>query len=325
MLRIFQNIRPFSSIYVFLAGLILRLPMLIAGDPRKNAGTMDVLGQFFELANSSFYISILGGLLIIFLQGLLFNKLCIDHDVIYTHSYLPAYFFMLLNSVFPENLFINPSMLVNFLILFSFFSMYRMYRMESTSVILFYTALFYGCASLIFPSLYSGFVFLIVGTIIFKNISLKDILSIISGYALPWLMLWSILFLAGKNHVIPEINYELDFNFRLQITGYAVLFYILILVSGGLFKTTFNYTKNNIKTRRITLYMIGNLAFMALIVLFKMKEYQFYFPLLGFSMSLQIAYFLMGSKAKKWKIILHYLLLFAIVISLYGEKFFKFN
>lgn len=323
MLRLFQNIRPASSLLVLFAGLFIRLPLLISGKGYTSDMSLNVMNGFFTLINQNIYIAVIGGLLLVFAQSLLFNKLCIDHDVIYSHSYLPAYFFMMLNSVFIENLFINPIMLVNLFVLFSLMSMFRLYREENSSVILFYTALFFGCASLILPVMYTGFLFLILGTIIFKNISIKDILAILSGYLLPVLMLWGVQFLLGYPYVFPKVSYKFQFTFTSRIQTYIVVIYILAICSAGLLKTTVNYTKNNIKTRRISLLMIANLVFSLVIILFKTNEYQFYFPLLTFALSIQFAYFLLGKKGRRGKEFLHYVLLAVIIYSLYGDQLMK--
>jgi hypothetical protein len=321
LLRLFQNIRPFTALFVFFIALLLRLPFLINGADLKPTAVSSLLQGVFSFTAQNFYVSILSGLLLVFIQSLIFNKICIDHDVIYTHSYMPAYCFILLNSIFPENLYLNPAMLVNFFILFSLMAMFRMYGMERTSVTLFYTALFYGCASLFFPVLYTGILFLILATIIFKNINLKDILALISGYTLPALMLWSLLFIAGSKYNLPSFTFAINFKLGFPLQTYLILFIVGAIVVAGMFKTTINFTKNNIKTRRINLFIFGNIIFFILVVLFKIGEYQFYFPLLTFGMAVPVAYFLLGSKGRRGKELLNYMLILAILFSLYGNYF----
>jgi hypothetical protein len=323
VLKLFQNIRPSSILLVFIAGLLLRVPILISGNGVNSYLSLNAMSGFFRFANQNLYVSVLLALVLVFVQSLIFNKLCIDHDVIYVHSYLPAYFFMIFNSIFIENLFINPIMFVNLFVLFSLLSMFRLYREQNASVILFYTALFYGTASLISPIMYSGFIFIVIGTIAFKNISIKDILSIISGYALPILLLWGVQSISGNPFLLPRINYVFNFALGSQIQNYIIVFYILAICAAGLIKTTFNYTKNNIKTRRISLLMAANLAFSIIIVLLRLNEYQLYFPLLAFALSIQFAYFLLGKKGRLGKEYLHYFLLAIIIYSLYGETIIK--
>lgn len=320
MLRIFQNIRPASALWVLLVGLLMRLPLLLMGNVHHENMSLNIMQNFFTFVNQNDYIAILGGLLLVFLQSIVFNKLCIDHDVLYHHSYLPAYFFMLMNSVYKVNLFLNPMMFVNLFVLMALLSMFRMYQSGNSSVILFYTALFFGCASLLLPIMYSGIVFLIAGTIIFKNITIKDLLALFSGYTLPALMLWGILFLFGYHYVLPEIRYSMEFKLSTEISIYISLLIIVFITTMGLLKNVVNYTKNNIKTRRISLFMIAHLAFSAIVVLSRFAEFTFYFPLMAFTISILISYFMLGSKGRRLKEFLHYILLLSILFSIYYDQ-----
>ncbi|MCC7296760.1 MAG: hypothetical protein IT244_00395 [Bacteroidia bacterium] len=321
MLKIFQNIRPISAIYVLVIGILLRLPAIIFGGIEGAKIEVSMMQGFFALVNQNFTLSILMGLLLIFIQAIFFNKLCIDHDVIYAHSYLPAYFYMVISSVYPENLLFNPIMIINFAILFAFNYLFQLYQGINTSKLLYYASLFLGTVSLVMPVYYSGIVFIIVSTIIFKNITLKDMLGIISGYLFPALIAAGVYFLMGKQYAFPKLEYKLQFEFTSRFNVYVALGVIGALTIAGLLKTGSNYTKNNIKTRRITLLMVAYLAFSVLVILIKLEQLQLFFPILTISLAAETAYFLLGNKSRRWKEFFNYVLLATVFFSLYGSNF----
>lgn len=284
----------------------------------KGQVSLNLLGDAFAMANQNVYLGVGLGLLLVFIQALIFNKLCIDHDVLYSHSYLPAYMFMLLNSVFPENLLLNPLMVVNFFTLFALASVFRLYQSQQSSVILFYTSLFFGMAALLIPVMYLGILFVVMATMTFKNINVRDSIAIVSGFLLPVLVLWAVLYLLGIQYVFPRISYDISLKFSSNPYELVALLGIAAVSIAGLMKSGINYSKNNIKTRRISTVMMLSLFFALAVVLIRFTEYRFYFQILTYSLSVQVAYFMLGSKGRRWKELLHYAMLLSIAGSLYG-------
>lgn len=280
---------------------------------------MALMKGVFAFVNQNYNLSLLVGLIFIFIQAMLFNRLCIEHDVIYTHSYLPAYFYMLISSVFPENLLFNPIMLINFAILLSFVFLFQLYRGTDSSKLLYYTGMFFGAVSVVMPVYYSGVIFLVVGTIIFKNITVKDSLGIISGYVFPAMIVLGGFFLAGGQYRFPNFEYKLQFDLASSLNSYLAVSAILTISVLGLLKTAGNYNKNNIKTRRITLLLVAYLGFSAFVILVKMEQFRLFFPVLTISLAVHIAYFLLGNKQKRWKEMANYLLIATVFYSLYGS------
>jgi len=321
LLRFLQNIRPFSGILVLIVGILLRLPAIFLGAPKTNQFNIEVVAGVFSYVNQNYILSISLGLLVVFIQCIWFNRLCISHDVLYSHTWMPAYFYMLVNSIYPENLIFHPLLLINFAILLCFTFLFQLYQSSNSSKILYYSGLFLGAASIAMPIFYTGIIFLITGTIIFKNITLKDLLGILSGSVFPAIMVWGIYFLSGSEYHFPELNYKLKFAFGKAFSTYPAVIGITLLTILGLAKTVINYSKNNIKTRRITLLLVAFLVFAQLILFIKVNEYRLFFPLLTMGISTQLAYFLLGSKNRRWKEFINYLLLASIFYSLYGEYF----
>jgi len=146
-------------------------------------------------------------------------------------------------------------------------------------------------------------------------------LGIISGYLFPALIAAGVYFLMGKQYSFPKLEYKLQFEFTSRFNVYVALGVIGALTIAGLLKTGSNYTKNNIKTRRITLLMVAYLAFSVLVILIKLEQLQLFFPILTISLAAETAYFLLGNKSRRWKEFFNYVLLATVFFSLYGSNF----
>jgi hypothetical protein len=324
VLTLFQNIRPVSALYVLIFGIALRLPAWLYGSNVAYSFDPEIMKGVFTFLNQNYFLSVSLGLVIIFIQALIFNRLCINHDVIYTHSYLPAYFYMLVNSVYLQNLPVNPIMVINFCILFSFIFLFQLYQGIASTKLLYNASLFLGLASIIMPVFYFGLAFVIVGVVIFKNITIKDLLGIISGYLFPGMVAAGIYFLVGSQYHFPNLVYKLQLNFGNSLNAYLAVSIMLFASTAGLMKTFINYSKNNIKTRRITLLLIAFMAFAVLVILINLEQFRLFFPVISAGISVQMAYFLMGKKQKRLKELLNYLIVLAVIYSLYGDKFIQF-
>lgn len=321
MLRIFQNIRPISAVYILVIALLVRMPYLFYGQNEEYHFNPSIMQGLFAAVNKNHLVSLLVGLIVVFIQAILFNRICIEHDVIYHHSYLPAYFYVIINSVYPENLTFNPLMIINFCVLFSLIFLFQLYQDTKSTKLLYYAALFLGTAALILPVFYLGMVFLIIGTMVFKNITLKDILGIVSGYAFAGIVAYGVYFILGSHYVFPTLKLKLNIKLISLPGDYIALSILVIITLAGLFKTFINFSKNNIKTRRITLLMVIYLMFSTTLLLMNIVDYRLFFPLLTVSMSIILAYFLIGPKHRRLKELLNYVLLFAVFYSLYGKFF----
>ena len=62
------------------------------------------------------------------------------------------------------------------------------------------------------------------------------------------------------------------------------------------------------------------MAFSLVLLGFNFEEFRIYFPLMAASVSVQMAYFLMGNKQRRIKEFLNYLLIGAVIYSLYGNS-----
>jgi len=317
MLKYFQHIRPSAVIALLVGTVVLRLPAIWL---IENAGLQvsGAMSSFFNSFNAQPIASILVSAAIVFIQALLFNRLCIEHDVLYAHSFMPAWMFLLCNSLFPEMLFITPALIGNFLVLWALSFVLGFYRAADGSLVLFYTAALFSLSSFFIVEYITTPLLLVVFTIIFKNVKVRDLLAIVSGSIVPFIFVWAAGQIFDLQFQFPTQGYNLSLTqFKFDIIHLAALLPLFFLVLPGLAKTSLNYFKNNIQTRRVSLLFISFLVFTTLILVIRLNQIKYSLHIAAPALSLFAGYFLLGNKGKNSKEFLHFILLATIVISLY--------
>jgi hypothetical protein len=317
MLKYFQHIRPSAIVALFIGLLLLRLPAFwFYKTHAYNASGM--MNQFFAELNNQAVLSMGLAFVFVFVQALLFNRLCIDHDVLYTHSFMPAWMFVLCNSIFPEMLFFNPVLIGNFLVLGALSFVLGFYRANDGSLVLFYTAALFSLSSFFIVEYITAPILLVVFTIIFKNVKIRDLLAIVSGALVPYIFIGAGSWMLNIPFQLPSPTYNLAIsNLKGDIFHFIAVLAFLLLVFLGLTKTSINYFKNNIQTRRVSLLFISFLVYTILILAFRFNQIDQSLHIAAPALSMFSGYFLLGNKGKNSKEFLHFVLLTTIVVSLY--------
>ena len=318
MLKYFQHIRPSAIIALLIGTALLRLPAYWFLESSSQPDS-DIIGGFFNGLNSQPAVSMLLAFVFLFGQALIFNRICIEHDVLYAHSFLPAWMFVLCNSIFPEMLFINPVLVGNFLVLGALSRVLGLYRAQDGALVLFYTAALFSLSSFFIVEYITAPILLIIFTIIFKNVKVRDLLAIVSGAMIPFIFLGASALMFDQKIKLPSSGYKLALpDLQGDILHFLAVIALLFLVFLGLAKTSINYLKNNIQTRRVSLIFISFLVFTLLIIAVRFNLINYSFHIAAPAISLFSGYFLLGNKGKNSKEFLHFILLAAIVISLYS-------
>lgn len=66
---------------------------------------INYLASAFQFINYNPTVSFIFSTIIVFISAIVLNNICIKHELIFIPSYLPAYFFILLNSLFIDQFF----------------------------------------------------------------------------------------------------------------------------------------------------------------------------------------------------------------------------
>lgn len=326
MLRLLQNIKPSSALWVLLLGFLLRTPFVYLSPPTPHTFDSPFFPDFFRWIAHNPLWNNLGATALVCIAALLLNRVCINQDVIYTHSYLPAWFYVLTSSMIPEQLHLHPLLFANVFILIGFNFLFSLFLYEGPSVLIYLTAMSFGAAAMFRLQLLALLLFLLGAIILMKRITLKDVLATLLGTLMPVYLLLSVWYLFGST----QENSLRFFPTRItsasgHIAGLWPYLLCLLLVFLSFFKVFANFFKNNIRTRRINQVLIFFFAYCLIFILFGgTGRLNTDISLLFIPTAVFIAYLLVGSKHIRIKSLTNLLLILSAIGSLYGAMLISF-
>ena len=321
MLRLLQNIKPTSALWVVFFAAALRTPYVFLFPETTPACDSPLFPAFFSWAGShALWNNLLATFLVCF-AALLLNRICINQDVIYTHTYLPAWFYIIISSMVPEQLNLHPLMFSNILILFGFNFLFSLFSYEGPSILIYLTALCFGAAAMFRLQLLVLLPFMLGAIILLKRITPKDLLATVLGISMPVYLLLGLLYVSGLSPThafsIQGIQTTYKAHTTLRLWPFAFVFLLVFL---SFFKVFANFFKNNIRTRRVNQVLIFYLAYgLVFLLLFRTCN-----PLTDVCMvfvptAVFVAYLLVGHKHTRLKNLANLLLLASAIGSLYGS------
>lgn len=321
MLRLLQNIKPGSALWVLLFGFMLRTPYAFLLPPVPSNFDSPFFPEFFRWIADNPLWNNLSATLLVSLAALLLNQVCINQDVIYTHSYLPAWFYVLISSMIPEQLNLHPVLFANVFILIGLNFLFSLFLYEGPSVLIYLTAMSFGAAAMFRLQLLALLLFLLGAIVLMKRITLKDVLATLLGTMMPVYLLLAVWYLLGGSQgnnlsFFPSGNAVITRN----IAGLWPYLLCLLLVFLSFFKVFANFFKNNIRTRRINQVLIFYFAYCLVFILFGgTGRLILDISLLFMPSAVFIAYLMVGSKHMRIKSLANLILIVSAVFSLYGD------
>ena len=114
-------------------------------------------------------------------------------------TYLPALLYILLYSVFPGEMILNPALPASLLILAALWRMISSYRLNGMSFNFFDAALMISSAGL----LYAGSVWLLVvvfiGALVLRSPDARELILALAGALLPWIVMYAVWYVSGAS------------------------------------------------------------------------------------------------------------------------------
>jgi len=324
VLQSLHNIKPQSALKVVAFALLLRTPMAFL--PAGKAGELIYNTPFFpELFAHLAGMPLLNNLLATFLvsaAALLLNRICISQDVIYSHSYLPAWFYILISSLDPWQYSVHPVMISNLLILVGFQYLFSLFLYEGPSGLIYLTGVCFGAASVFRIQLVVLVFFMLGAIILMKRITLRDAMASLLGMAMPIYLLLGIRYVGqvplplGAD-VVQTGAMQSALN-QLSVIWPILIVYLLVLFS--FIKVAGNYYKNNIRTRRINQVLVFYTIYQTLVLLLLQgKTIRVDISLIFAPAAVYIAYLLIGHKYRFYKEGCNLLLIAVAIAGAYGS------
>jgi hypothetical protein len=322
VLRLFRQNTILSGVLLFLLCFVLKLPSIIQLRPYEYIQTAPLARIVFpfmsEMNNHLFWSYIICAILI-FLQALLINFIVTQHGILYKDTLLPALFFVILNSFYPQQAELTPQLISNTFIIFLFQRLCFLYESQNPLLIVFDTGMYLGLGILFNYDLSIFLPFILISVVVFTSFNVRYLIISLIGIAVP-LYFTAIAFYMNGNfnelifYVKQSFEKQLLKTFNGAFTQFIpwIILSPIILISG--FELQQNYFRNKVKTRRI-IQSVGLMLLFGVFSLF-IENTNFIYAIcyLSVPMCIIVAYFFISEK--------RFLLKETIVLALIAISFY---
>jgi Family of unknown function (DUF6427) len=260
--------------------------------------------------------------LLITSQALHFNKIMIEHEVLYKPSNLPSLIYVVVASMVPVFIGFHPVIFVNSILLFTVDKIFKLYKNPAPLAIDFDISFLIALASLFYlPCILLTF-FFFISLIIVRPFSWRDWLVSLMGLLTPWFLLFTIFYLGDRTSILAESFSIVKLKTVISVyagTARPVLFTLIavaLLLLLSLLKLRGNYYKNVIRTRNYQLVVFFMLMFTILITVIPYEKALFRFALVAIPASVFISYYFLAAK-RAW----YYESLFVLLVVIWGYNY----
>ena len=267
MLRLFRNNSPFTVIILFLFALLVKIRVLL-----HPVAPLQVNGHFlynyilrglYVVFRHNGFVYSLMAIVLLFVQSLYLKSIATRHKLFPRYTYIPAFVYLLLTTIYPPFNYFNETILLNWFLLGAVDIMFSFTQTNQPRKLI-YNASFLLCMAAMFQFTMLAFFFLLlVGMVMFRSFNIGEWSVALMGYITPLYFLTCILFLVDKFYLLgvwPHIGFSLSsivvspFYLIVTIAG------ILILLGSGVYAMQLNVAMSNIYIRRdwiaISFYLI---------------------------------------------------------------------
>lgn len=264
----------------------------------------------------TFQLQVLATLLI-FAQALLLNYIADSHDILYKGSVMPGLLYVLLNSIYPEQLQFTPQLLANTFVILLLYRLCYLYESERPLFLVFDAAVLLGIGLLLDYDLIIYLPYILLSVLLMTSFNIRYWLAAIFGILIPAYFLGVYFFLTDQlNDFLVSFQYSIQKSYLnpIGITWETSLIWFLIIPIFVFSTLSFqlNFLRNKVKTRRIQLIIILMQVFGVISVLAENQMYVFGLTFLSVSLAIIMANYFIRSQRKILKDVLFVLMVVCI-------------
>ncbi len=204
---------------------------------------------------------------VLFIQSLYLKSIATRHKLFPRYTYIPAFVYLLLTSIYPQFSTFNETLIINFLLLGAVDIMFGFTQTTQPRKLIYNAGFLLSMAALFQFTLLAFFLLLLVGMVMFRSFNIGEWSVAIMGYITPFYFLASILFLADRFYLFsqwPHVGFSLSSHVASVFYLILTLIGIMILLASGIYAMQKNVAMSNIYIRRdwiaISFYLIISLV-----------------------------------------------------------------
>ncbi|HTD40552.1 MAG TPA: DUF6427 family protein [Mucilaginibacter sp.] len=260
--------------------------------------------------------------LLIFIQAILINFLANKHNLLGKSTFLPAFMYVTLSSLFIPFLMLSPGLVCNFLLIWMLFKLLDLYKGDAAKSICYDLGMIVAVGTMIYLPFIYMFLVIWVGLAIFRPFDWREWIAGMIGFITIFFFLAVFYYLNDKLGEFFEIWRPLGTKFPVHFTinyyNYLVLIPVIIILVLCALKLQQNFYKSYVHIRK---------SIQLLFFVFLIAAFSFYirtdfrvdhFLLCAVPASIFVAYYFLYATAR-WFYESLYILLLASII------YFQFN
>lgn len=257
MLRLLKNQNPFSVIILFIFTVLIKLKVLIHPESpvylkRHFMYNYIVSGCSHVFIRSPFAYTLLA-IIILFIQAIYLNSITVRHKLFPRNTYVPAFVYLLLTSIYPDFSVFNETLFITWLLLAALDIMFSFSQTNDPRKQIFNAALLVSLACIFQSTLLLFFVLLILAMVLFRPFNTGEWAVALMGYITPLYFMVALLYFFDKTYLLHT---WLHIGFSIVPLKTSALYFaitlsgIVLLFSSGVFAMAKNVSLGNIYVRR---------------------------------------------------------------------------
>ncbi|HEY1045445.1 MAG TPA: DUF6427 family protein [Bacteroidia bacterium] len=319
MIRLFSYTFNQTILFLFIFTVVIRTSGLLVPYVNTTQGVdINYLSAFFTTINAVPLIGFIISTLVVFLTALVFNHICLKHELIIFPSYLPAYFFILLNSVFVDQFYAGPVIFVNFFLILSLGAILNLFQSENPSLAIFEASSLAGLSALLNMTYIAFFIVVIIGINIFRPFNFRENISAFLGFLMPLYIGTMINFLINDNFLPFHIFFPDYGNFNSQYwalnSALPSIGLVGVLAVIRMYK---NFFRNSTKQRRLIQFMIILLITSVILMTTGKQNAKQEFSFVAIPLAFSFTFYFSNSKLNILKEVVNMLLIVSILFFRY--------
>lgn len=326
IVRIFRNNNPAFFLVIFIIIIAMWIPSLFGEQIVYHNNNYLLFENLNFLILQNQRIVVIINYSILFIIGIILTNINTKFIIIEHRNFLTALFFLLLVSSFQEthqNISISISAL---LFITSIYLLLNSYKKKKAIEDIFIAAILIGLATLIVPAYVYMVFMLFFGLALTRPVYVREWLSVIWGFVLPFAFYFSFAFLNDYNLATIQSYFLSNIYSPFNITADFTLINSLFLGVYFLFMAISSYyilfRSPILKVRNKKYFKYFFYIFVLLFVssILNSKFFYLYFSLAAFPLAFLLSYMFNESKRKVITDILFIVLVLSCFLNVYGEK-----
>lgn len=281
-----------------------------------------IRGLYFIFRQGAFAYTMLA-IVIIFMQALYLKSVATRHKLFPRYTYIPAFIYLLLTSIYPPFNTFNETILVNWFLLGAVDIMFSFTQTSQPRKLIFNAGFLLSMAALFQFTMLAYFFLLLVGMVMFRSFNVGEWSVAMMGYATPPYFLACVLFLADRSHLYaqwPRVGISLSSNVASPFYLILTIVGILILLGSGIYAMQQNVAMSNIYVRRDWIGVSFYLIISIVVAVFTEETIKTAWLIIMPALSIIITHALLLEKNKRFSNFIFYFSLIFLIFCLRAHK-----